>query len=429
MILEFSITNYKSFKDKVTFSMVTDDTDKTQTQNYFEVNKTNLLKSVVLYGANASGKSNFVEALKEIRNIVLTSDNNDAFSGLMNEYNPFEFDYFTKTKLTEFDIYFFIKNIKHHLYFSYKEDSVIEEKLYFYPNSKQTLLYKRNEETDYYEFGNQLKGEKNAVKNLTDTAQLFLSNGAKNKMPQLVDVYEYFTNSFMVIPFLDYWIDTKYSERIARELYQNSNSAYYNNFMSLIKSLDTGISEVEVEKVKNKRFSIFGKHRKILNSEYKINTYHAYLNKDGRTTEQKFQIERESMGTQKLFVIVGLVLRALMNGRVIIIDEFERSLHPHISKFIISLFNNENINTKGAQLIVATHDTELISKDNNLRRDQVWFIEKNDNGISDLYSLTDIEGVRKDIPFDKWYLTNRLGAVPNLKAFNFKINFEHGTQA
>lgn len=429
MILEFSITNYKSFKDKITFSMVTDDTDKTQAQNYFEVNKTTLLKSAVLYGANASGKSNFVEALKEIRNIVLTSNHNDAFSGLMNEYNPFEFDSSAKTKLTGFDIYFFVKNVKHHFYFSYNSYSIIEEKLYYYPHNKQTLLYKRNEDNNNYEFGIQLKGEKNAVKNLTDITQLFLSNGAKNKMPQLMNVYEYFTNSFMVIPFLDYWVDTKYSERIARELYQNSNSPYYNNFMRLIKSLDTGISEIEIEKVKNKRTSIFRSRIKTLNSDYKINTYHKYFYNDGSVSNQKFQIERESMGTQKLFVIVGLVLRALMHGRVIIIDEFERSLHPHISKFIIGLFNNQNTNTKGAQLIVATHDTELISKDNNLRRDQIWFIEKNNNGISDLYSLTDIEGVRKDVPFDKWYLTNRLGGVPNLKTFNFQINFEHGTQA
>jgi AAA15 family ATPase/GTPase len=118
-----------------------------------------------------------------------------------------------------------------------------------------------------------------------------------------------------------------------------------------------------------------------------------------------------------------------MNGRVIIIDEFERSLHQHISKFIISLFNNKEINTKGAQLMVATHDTELISKDNNLRRDQVWFVEKDENGISDLYALTDIEGIRKDVPFDKWYLTSRLGGVPNLKIFNFKMGFQHETQA
>lgn len=428
MILEFSVTNYKSFRDKVTFSMVADDKDKTQPQNYFESNNTMVLKSAVLYGANASGKSNFMEAFKELRNIILTSNNNDAFrdSGLSSEYNPFEFDNTTINQSTSFDIYIVIKDIKYHLMFSYNEADIKTEELYYYPNDKQTLLYKRKNEE--YNFGNQLIGEKNAVKNITDTPQLFLSNGAKNKMPQLMAVYEYFENSFMIIPFLDSWMDTKYAERIARELYNDDSTSYYQNFMNLIKSLDTGITSIEVEKVKNTRFSIINGQAQKLNADYKINTYHKSISDNGEETTQKFQIERESTGTQKLFVLIGLCLRALMFGRVLMIDEFERSLHPLISKFILSLFNNDKINIKKAQLIVATHDTELISKDNNLRRDQIWFVEKDDNGVSDLYALTDVEGVRKETPFDKWYLTNRLGGVPNLKTFNFQINFEHESQ-
>jgi AAA15 family ATPase/GTPase len=429
MILEFSVTNYKSFRDTVTFSMVADTKDDTQSQNFFESNNTKVLKSAVLYGANASGKSNFMEAFKELRNIILTSNNNDSFhdAGLNSEYNPFEFDSTTIHQSISFDIYIVIKDIKYHLMFSYDIAKIIREELYYYPNDKQTLLYKR--ENEEYEFGNQLKGEKNAVKNVTDTPQLFLSNGAKNKMPQLMEVYEYFENSFMVIPFLDSWMDTKYAERIARELYNGKSTLYYQNFMHLMKSLDTGITSIEVEKVKNSRFSMVKGSPVELKADYRINTYHKSISERGEETIQKFQIERESTGTQKLFVLIGLCLRALMFGRVLIIDEFERSLHPLISKFILSLFNDDKINTKKAQLIVATHDTELISNDNNLRRDQVWFVEKNDNGISNLYALTDVEGVRKDTPFDKWYLTNRLGGVPNLKTFNFQINFEHEPQA
>ncbi|MFK7946000.1 MAG: ATP/GTP-binding protein [Saprospiraceae bacterium] len=433
MILEFSVTNYKSFRDKVTFSMVADEKDKTQPQNYFESNNTMVLKSAVLYGANASGKSNFMEAFGELRNFILTSNNNISFldsdfldSSLFSEYNPFEFDEPTIKKTTEFDIYFIVKGIKYHLIFTYNENCVMTEELYYYPNGKRTLLYKRMEEK--YEFGNHLKGEKNAVENLTDLPQLFLSNGAKNKMPQLMTVYEYFENSFMVIPFLDSWTDTMYAERIARELYNGESTAYYQNFMNLIKSLDTGITSIEVEKIKNSRYLEVRGNARLLNADYRINTYHKAISNNGIETIQKFQIERESTGTQKLFVLIGLCLRALMFGRVLIIDEFERSLHPLISKFILSLFNNDKINIKKAQLIVATHDTELISKDNNLRRDQVWFIEKDDYGVSDLYALTDVEGVRKETPFDKWYLTNRLGGVPNLKTFNFQINFEHEAQ-
>lgn len=418
MILEFSVTNYKSFKDKTTFSMVADDKDKTQGQNYFEMNKTTLLKSAVIYGANASGKSNFMEAfgtMEEIINFSATysSVNNNSIN---TQYQPFEFDELSITKPTVFELYFFIDSIKYHYSFSYNNQEIVTEFLYYYPNTKQTLLFKRN--YDDYEFGTKLKGEKNLVKNVTDKPQLFLSNGANNKMLQLMTVFEYFRLSFNPVPFLDKNVDIGATNLIAESLYEKDDILNYNNFMNLITSLDTGITKIEVEKIKTSK------------SDYRIITYHQYKHQDGTISEQKFQLERESVGTQKLFVIVGLLLDALNEvGGVIMIDEFERSLHPQISKFLLSLFNNKDININNTQLIISTHDTELLSKENNLRRDQVWFVEKDEFGVSDLFSLTDVEGVRKDVPFDKWYLSNRFGGVPNLKTFNFKINFEHGAQA
>lgn len=418
MILEFSVTNYKSFKDKTTFSMVADDKDKTQEQNCFEMNKTTLLKSAVIYGANASGKSNFMEAFGTMRKIInfsatYSSVNNNSIN---TQYQPFEFDELSITKPTVFELYFFIDSIKYHYSFSYNNQEIVTEFLYYYPNTKQTLLFKRN--YDDYEFGTKLKGEKNLVKNVTDKPQLFLSNGANNKMLQLMTVFEYFRLSFSPVPFLDKNVDITTTNIFAKSLYEKDNFINYNNFMNLITSLDTGITKIEVEKIKS------------LQGDYKIITYHQYKHQNGTISEQKFQLERESVGTQKLFVIVGLLLDALNEvGGVIMIDEFERSLHPQISKFLLSLFNNKDININNTQLIISTHDTELLSKENHLRRDQVWFVEKNEFGVSDLFSLTDVEGVRKDVPFDKWYLSNRFGGVPNLKTFNFKINFEHGAQA
>lgn len=425
MIIEFSITNYKSFKEKTTFSMVADEKDKTQLQNCFDFNKTTILKSAVIYGANASGKSNFMEAFGILRNLILESARNLP-DGNIFEYQPFEFDEQMPNEDVELDIYFIINHIKYFFQCSFNSDAFSKESLYFYPNEKQTLLYKRN--FDQFEFGTQLKGEKKAVANLTASNQLYLSNGVFNNMPQLIEVHKYFNDELMAIPFLDGEVEQQYIEMIAIDFYnKEKNRGFYENMINLMTSLDTGIVNIEVEPIKHLGYGFLLKD--ILYKNYKIITFHQAKKSDGTLFNQKFELERESTGTQKLFVLIGLVLRALMNGRVIIIDEFERSLHPHISKFIISLFNNKEINTKGAQLMVATHDTELISKDNNLRRDQVWFVEKDENGISDLYALTDIEGIRKDVPFDKWYLTSRLGGVPNLKIFNFKMGFQHETQA
>jgi hypothetical protein len=416
MILEFSVTNYKSFKDKATFSMVADDSDKSQEQNCFEIDKTTLLKSAVIYGANASGKSNFIEAFVTMRNIILHSATYSSATQkpLNSNYLPFEFDELSTSEPTVFELYFFVNNIKYHYSFSYDKNEIIEEFLYCYPNSKQTLFFKRN--YDDYEFGARLKGEKSLVKNVTDKPQLFLSNGANNRMTQLMVIYDYFKNSFFPIPFLGNQIDFVFKYRIAESIFEGNYPANYTNFMYLMKSLDTGITKIEIEKVKN------------VESDYRIITYHQYKHKDGTISEQKFQFERESIGTQKLFVIIGLLLAPLEHGGSIIIDEFERSLHPQISKFLLSLFNNKDINKNNAQLIISTHDTELLSKENNLRRDQVWFVEKDEFGVSDLFSLTDINGVGKNVPFDKWYLSNRFGGVPNLKTFNFKINFKHEPQ-
>jgi AAA15 family ATPase/GTPase len=435
MIIEFSVTNYKSFKEKTTFSMVADEKDKTQLQNCFDFNKTTILKSAVIYGANASGKSNFMEAFGILRNLILESAQNSPYENIF-QYQPFEFDEQMPNEDVELEIYFIINHIKYFFQCNFNNDAFSKESLYFYPNEKQTLLYKRN--FDQFEFGTQLKGEKKAVANLTASNQLYLSNGMINNMPQLIDIYQYFEDKFMAIPFLDGNIEKQYLEMIAKDFYnQEKNKVFYENMLSLMTSLDTGIVNIEIEKRENVGWNGFLmkprasriRHTRSRIFNYKIITFHQAKKSDGTLFNQKFELERESTGTQKLFVLVGLVLRALMNGRVIIIDEFERSLHPHISKFIISLFNNKEINTKGAQLIVATHDTELISKDNNFRRDQVWFVEKDENGISDLYALTDVEGIRKDVPFDKWYLTSRLGGVPNLKTFNFKMGFQHETQA
>ena len=421
MIIEFSVTNYKSFKDKTTFSMVADASDKTQAQNTFEVNKTTLLKSAVIYGANASGKSNFIDAFGMMNIVILNSANFSSINkkSLEKVYFPFEFDEVSITEPTVFEIYLISKNVKYHYSFCYNEKEIISEFLYYYPNNKQSLLFKR--EKDDYEFGASLKGEKNTVRNITDKPQLYLSNGVNNKMSQLINLSVHFRNYFLCIPFLDNESDRRFTDIIALAMYRREETISYKNFIKLIKSLDTGISKIEIEKIKGK----FGKE----DTDYRIYTYHKHKDKTGEITEQKFQLERESTGTQKLFVIVGLLLGVLERGATIVIDEFENSLHPQISKFLLSLFNNKEINKNNAQLIISTHDTELLSKENNLRRDQVWFVEKDEFGVSDLFSLTDVEGVRKDVPFDKWYLSNRFGGVPNLKTFNFQINFEHEPQA
>lgn len=422
MIIDFTIENYKSIKEEQVFSMEYDDSDKdTNTNNLHTFQDGQFLKLAVVYGANASGKSNFIEAFRTLNRLILMSN---LYRDLKIYYEPFEFDALTEKAPTKFEISFIHNKTKYEYHISYDATQVVEENLYFYPNGRKTKLFTRNKEV--FDFGKELKGEKKTIQNITDRHQLFVSKGAENNMPQLKTVYNYFSDYLMVIPFLDSWVDSRYSERIAEELYNGEDENFNQNFNALIGSLDTGINEIEVEKVKNRRLIEYGGSTRMVNKNYRITTIHNYRNTDSSITQKRFELGRESTGTKKLFVIGGLILRALMNGRTIVIDEFERSLHHHISVFLMSLFNNPSINTKGAQLIVATHDTGLISKENKLRRDQIWFTEKNEYGDTELFCLSDVKGVRKNGPFNKWYLTSQLNAVPHITAFTFEENFRHG---
>ncbi len=341
----------------------------------------------------------------------MTSANNTPENHFY-QYDPFKFNQTAHSEPTTFTLEFLIKDIRYHYHIEFTKKEVVSEILQFYPHGRVTNLFIRREND--YEFGETLKGQKSVVKQLTAKNQLFLSKGAQNNIRQLVEVYNYFSEDFMTIPFLDSWTDTQYANRIAKELIRkNGNTSYIDNFKKLLTSFDTGISDFKVEK-----------NELPFGNDYDINVDHILFDEKGQMKGSVSQsIEEESTGTQKLFVLGGLILRALMKGRVIMIDEFERSLHPLISSYILTLFNDPEINTQNAQLILATHDTNLLDKQNQLRRDQIWIIEKDQFASSQLFSLADIDGTRKGIPYEKWYLSGRFGGIPVVESLNFKLNF------
>ena len=413
MLFEFNIENYRSFRDKQVFSFLPDEAKKELPVNVQEVDgHIKQLTSCVVYGANASGKSNLMKAFQTFRNLILTSATNtpdDTFK----EYDPYKFRTDTAEAPTTFEISFFVAPIRYKYLVSILKDSVIEERLYSYPQGREAKLFTRKRQK--FVFGDLLKGQKTVIANLTGKNQLFLSKAAQNNQQQLIGIYQFFSQDFMPIPFLDSWVDSQYTDRIVKELLSKSKDlAFIDNFKTLLKSFDTGIVDFNIEK------SDFTSER-----EYEIEVAHTLYDADGKEVGVKKQaIGEESTGTQKLFVMGGLILRALMNSRVIIIDEFERSLHPHISSYIIELFHNPKINTKGAQLIIATHDSNLLAS-TPLRRDQIWIVEKDNQGVSELFSLADINGVPANKPFEKWYLSGKLGGIPGIGRLNFELSYEH----
>ncbi len=414
MLLEFILENYRSFKEKQILSLLPDEGKHEFEDSLIKTGLNfNLLGALVVYGANASGKSNLIRGMQSLRNLVLTSATkspDEKFS----EYDSFQFHKDTETAPTHFGIEFLLNEVRYHYQCSILANVVINESLYFYPQGREAKLFVRKKQ--HFEFGDYLKGQKTVVAGLTSENQLFLSKAAINNIQQLVEVYQYFEQDFMPIPFLNVWRDSYYTDRIAKELMKKTtNKAFIQNFKNLLKSFDTGIVDFKIQKHKTP----------YAKQEFEILVNHHLFDSNGKKVGFKAHpIQEESAGTQKLFVLAGLVLRALMNGRIIIIDEFERSLHPHIATFIIQLFLDPQINTKGAQLIVATHDTNLLS-DSNLRRDQILIVEKDNQGASNLFSLADITGVRSQTPYEKWYLSGRFGGVPGIEKLNFELNYQY----
>lgn len=413
MLIEFSIENYRSFRERQVLSMLPDEGKQELEKNLIATNANiKLLRSAVLYGPNASGKSNLMKAMLAMRNLVLFSGNNGPEKSFK-EYEPFRFHTDTSKAPVTFGIYILLNGKRFHYQVSILEKEVVYEQLSFYPQGREAKLFHRKGQE--FEFGDYLKGQKAVVANLTAPNQLFVSKGALNNIQQLIEVFHFFENHFMTIPFMDSWVDNYYANRIAKELKRTpGKEAFMRNFENLLMSFDTGIAGFSIEK-----------NHISTEESYEIFVDHYVFNSEGEKIDKiRHPIAEESKGTQKLFVLGGLILRALMNGRVITIDEFERSLHPFITAFIIQLFHDAELNAKGAQLVIATHDTNLLDS-SELRRDQVWIIEKDLQGASSLFSLADIAGVRSNAPFEKWYLSGRFGGVPGIERLNFELNFQY----
>lgn len=417
MILEFSVENYRSFKEKQTLSMIPDEGKQEHPDNIITIaGKYKVLKSAVIYGANASGKSNFIKALKSLRDLILKSAEREPNSGF-EEYDPFAFSNETNLGSTIYEIDFLIENIRYTYSVAIESSAVLQENLSFYPQGKETKLFSR--EKQEFKWGDSLKGHKAIVADLTADNQLYLSKAAINNITQLAKIYDFFNQYFLVIPVLDRWEEILYSNKMIKEsIFEETNESFVKKFKSLLRSFDTGIVDIKIEKKDNDKFDW---------ADYKISIEHQLYDNKGNLVGSTFRpIKEESTGTRKLFVFGGLILQALISGSVIVIDEFERSLHPLISRYIVNVFNDPNINTKGAQLIVATHDTNLLTN-NDFRRDQVWIVEKDQTGSSELYALVDIKGIRNNIPLEQWYLSGRFGGIANIESLNFELAYKDET--
>jgi hypothetical protein len=429
MIVQFSIKNFKTFKDKATLSFVASNYDKDtrEDENIFQDTYQNLrlLKSAVIYGANASGKSKFIEALVFMKRFVITSSK-DSQKGDKISVEPFKLNSVSEKEPSEFEVIFTHKNILYRYGFEVTNKIVISEWLYSKPKTKEIELFYRdyqNFETHKRSFQ---KGNTLVKEGLIRDNALFLSVAAQFNEKSAVNIIEWFKNIGTI-------------SGIKEEGYEGytinkaKDSNFKNRILELLKAADLGIQDIQVEMLdleklphdmpKELKEFIIKKSEEDEDAEFLSDVLTTHKKYDGHNNlVGKVNLslnDDESFGTRKFFALTGPVLDSLENGHTLVIDELDTKLHPNLVCKIVSLFNSKEKNPKNAQLLFNTHDTNLLSS-RLFRRDQVWFTEKNKFGEGKLYSLADFksEDVRKNDPFEDNYIRGKYGAVPYLGYFD-----------
>lgn len=427
MLLSFAVTNFRSIRERMELSLLKTGL-KGLPSNYFKTAyKKHLLKSAVIYGPNASGKSGFLWAMNALEFLVINSSGFKPDESIA-PYEPHRLEKNFSLKPVAFEISFISNGLQYDYAISFKNDKIETEELSYYPTNSKTLLFSRVLGRDI-KFGDYYKGPKKTLEKLLLPNQLFLSKAAENNAEALLDAYRFFTKGLMVYPIMEDYHENKLARFYAKKLAEDKGSTFSKQFNSLICALDTGIMSVSVEEVDWNDYKFPGnmpeEFKKRFQDDYKydIKTQHPLFDGTKNIGFEQFDVADESAGTKSLFAIGGVILETLQKGRVLVVDEFEKNLHPSITQFLIQLFHNPLINTLNAQLIFATHDITQMAND-RFRRDQVWFSEKNEYGATSLFRCSDIPGIRLGTPLDKWYASGRFGATPIIDDVQFLIEMQ-----
>lgn len=417
MLLRFSLENHLSINSEQELSMIAASLkgDGGMLIKTPAVPQEKLLTSAIIYGPNASGKSNIIDGLSLMRAAVLYSQSRwEIDTGVHS--SPFMLEDGKSECPSRFEVDFVSDNVRYTYGFITNKEKFVEEWLYSYPEGRARTLFTRTN-TDEYKFGSGLTGQKNAVKDLVRDNSLFLSAAIQNNFKSLSPVFDFFKslifrNSISSPPQAIYseFKDKEFDSRVMKFLgsvgtgidgYKQIENERPEEFMNDSRELFEFLYRKEEKPDEIVKNLIEG-----LNKEYKVEFSH----KSSSGKSVFLDVSNESAGTRRLIPLLVSVFNALDKGLILIVDEFDASLHTHICDLIVALFNNRDINKNNAQLIATTHDTNLLCS-SNLRRDQIWLVEKDECGASELYSLAEIK-TRDTDNFEKGYLQGRYGAIP-----------------
>ena len=427
MIEEFSFGNFWSFKDIQTLNLsaakIKSKNPKIDVKNVITINdKLSLLKSKAIYGANASGKSNVIRALRTFIHIIENSIKDEKI--LNHTILPFKLSSETENEPTFFQLIFRFKDIRYRYGFEVDENEFKSEWLYATPNIREVSLFIRENnkiidinEKHYlegyklislFEEGEEFDNE------IFRNNSLFLSTVASFGFGKLSKKLINFVSNIFIINGLG---DRNMYDLASSFLEDPEAKNYIVNFLKYadvgIEDIETiGISKEDVPKnIAEDLTDSFGNEKEMI-----VSLRTKYNEKKEKEEESIFSFGgQESEGTKKMFELSPFIYQALKQGTPLIIDEFDARFHPLLTQKIVELFNS--MSNSNAQLIFVTHDTNLLSTD-LLRRDQIDFVEKDKYGASHLYSLVEFKGIRNTASFEKDYIQGKYGAIPFLGNFN-----------
>ena len=412
MLVQFTVENFLSIRDKVYLSLEPSK-DSEHPENLITKGDYKAVNSVAIYGANASGKSSLFKAIT-VALIMIRNSNNVQVTDKL-PMTPFKFDFESRNKPTSFEFTFIAKDGRKYIYgFSATTEKVVEEYLYCYNTSKPTLLFDLNE-NEKPKFNRAYKVKLEAAYQMNTANKLFLATATTWNVECTKSPFVWLAES------IDTFTDVMELGGVAFEKYRiDENRKYIEFTKNLLKKADINISSIEVDAKEvvggpALPFQIVVQGKIIPPNEGKITTGHTVVDENGEKTEFSLTLQEESIGTQLLFFYGPLLKDAFEKGKTIVLDEIDKSMHPSLVKFIMNLFRDPDVNKNGAQLIVTTHETGILSLE-MFRRDQIYFTEKDSkSGVTDLYSLDEFS-VRKTENIEKGYLMGRYGAIPFLQA-------------
>lgn len=433
MLLRFRCKNFRSIREAQEISLVaartrSDENAESLINTPFDDLK--LLRCAGVYGANASGKSNALYALSSFRHIVANSQRLWKPNGPIPAHDPFLLDEFSQTEPTEFEIRFLIDSNIYKYGFLFDQTTFRAEWLIDSTNRDKVLFRRTTENGNTkVEFPNRNLGKTSEDARHLDGIRLdvrpnslFLSSSAQRNHLALAKIYTYISENLESIR------GQNVPHFLLRSAATCSETDRHQQMKTMLKFADIGVSDIEISKkdmpdTERKPLLALITALKEANPEdfsqwetggltFPPNFEIRMAHQGAKGKAYMLDSSRESDGTLAFFSILGPLLDKLRDGKVLLIDELESSLHPTLARQLVRIFNSPGLNPKGAQIVFTTHDTNLLDL-NLLRRDQIWFTEKDGEGATSLYPLSDFRP-RKDQDIESGYLGGRFGALPVL---------------